>query len=164
MIVSEMDRRECKDLIERLGFGRIACCLNGQPYIVPAYFVVDSDNLYSFSTMGQKIEWMRSNPSVCVEFDQVNGHTEWSSVVVFGRYEELPDESPHTAERLRAQGQLQKNRELWWQTGFEAAQTRSRFDRQRPIFYAIRIEKMTGHRAATDPVEASIAWAVHRST
>ena len=35
----------------------------------------DNDYLYSFSTVGQKIEWMRANPNVCVETDEVTNST-----------------------------------------------------------------------------------------
>jgi nitroimidazol reductase NimA-like FMN-containing flavoprotein (pyridoxamine 5'-phosphate oxidase superfamily) len=58
---------------------------------VPVYFVYEKDSLYSFSTVGQKIEWMRANPLVCVEVDEVVNPQQWVSVVVFGRYEELLD-------------------------------------------------------------------------
>ena len=33
-----------------------------QPYIVPIYFSYDGKHLYGVTTLGQKIEWMRSNP------------------------------------------------------------------------------------------------------
>ena len=56
---------------------------------MPFFFVYDSDFLYSFSTVGQKIEWMRANPLVCVQVDEVVRPEQWVSVIVFGRYEEL---------------------------------------------------------------------------
>ena len=64
---------------------------NNQPYVVPIYFAYEPDRLYGFSTVGQKVEWMRDNPLVCVEADEVRAHNEWASVVVLGRYEELSD-------------------------------------------------------------------------
>ena len=66
----------------RLGYGRLACACNNRPYIVPIYFVYDDDRLYCFSTLGRKIEWMRENPLVCVEADEVRGHDDWTSVIV----------------------------------------------------------------------------------
>ena len=44
---------------------------DGQPYIVPMTFAYDADCLYSFSTFGQAICWMRANPKVCVEVDEL---------------------------------------------------------------------------------------------
>ena len=60
------------------------------PYIVPIYFAYEPDHIYGFTTLGQKVEWMRANPLVCVEVDEVLSHFRWSSVVVVGRYENLP--------------------------------------------------------------------------
>lgn len=103
--------------------------------------------------MGQKIEWMRSNPLVCVEADEVRNHLDWASVVVRGRYEEFPDTPKYSEQRERAQTLLQIRRPLWWQTGFAATQTRERFDRDITIFYGIHIDELTGRRASADPVE-----------
>ena len=91
MLIQELTREECLDLLDRAHLGRLACACETQPYIVPIYFAYDNDYLYSFSTVGQKIEWMRANPNVCVETDEVTNSRQWLSVVVLGRYEELPD-------------------------------------------------------------------------
>jgi nitroimidazol reductase NimA-like FMN-containing flavoprotein (pyridoxamine 5'-phosphate oxidase superfamily) len=106
--------------------------------------------------MGQKIEWMRSNPLVCVEVDEVRSHIDWASVVVRGRYEECPDTPSYSKQRQKAQSMLDKVMPLWWETGFAAAQTRGRFDRDITIFYCIHIEEISGHRASPDPAPVSI--------
>lgn len=158
MLVSEMQRKECEDIINRLNFGRLACARNNQPYVVPVYFafVADPPRLYGFSTLGQKIEWMRSNPLVCIEVDEVRSHIDWTSVVLTGRYEEFPDRPEYAARRREAEAILEK-RPMWWQTGFAAAQVRGRFDRDIPILYCIHVEEMTGRRSLPDPVETSLA-------
>jgi len=46
---------------------------------------------YAFTTCGQKIEWMRANPLICVEVDEVAADDQWRSLVAIWRYEELPD-------------------------------------------------------------------------
>ena len=68
---------------------RLACSFENQPYIVPVYLAYAARALYGFATMGQKIDWMRANPKVCVETDGVRSQTDWWSVVVQGRFEEL---------------------------------------------------------------------------
>ena len=158
MLIRELDRQECKDLLARLGFGRLACAHEYQPYIVPIYFAYEPDRLYGFGTIGKKIEWMRSNPLVCVEADEVQSHLEWASVIVQGRYEEFPDTPKYSEARQQAQSALEK-RSMWWQTGFAAAQTRAKFDRDIPVFYCIHIEEISGRRALPDPVEASLSRA-----
>jgi nitroimidazol reductase NimA-like FMN-containing flavoprotein (pyridoxamine 5'-phosphate oxidase superfamily) len=153
MLIREMMRQECEDVLARLSFGRLACSRDHQPYIVPIYFAGTPDCLYGFATMGQKIEWMRSNPLVCVEADEVRSQMDWASVVVRGRYEEFPDTPEYSKQRRQSQALLEKTRSLWWQTGFAAAQTRERFDRDITIFYCIHIDELTGRRASADPVE-----------
>lgn len=153
MLIQEMKREECHNLLEQAGFGRLACVRNGEPYIVPVFFASSPECLYGFSSMGQKIDWMRSNPQVCVEVDEVRGPCEWSSVVVRGRYEEFPDTPKHAIERQQAQSKLEHVRSLWWQAGLASSQVRTRFDRDITIFYCIHIEEITGRRASTDPTD-----------
>jgi hypothetical protein len=150
MLISEMSRQECCDLLARLGFGRLACAHENQPYIVPTYFAYEPEHLYGFATVGQKIEWMRLNPLVCLQADEVRSHVEWASVVVRGRYEELPEE-PGYYSKMRQQAEvLLRKRFMWWQTGVAAAQTREQSNPDIPVFYCIHIEKVTGHRASRD--------------
>ena len=56
--------------------------IQNRPYIVPIYFAYEPDHVYGFTTLRQKVEWMRSNPLVCVEVDEVLSHFRWSSVIV----------------------------------------------------------------------------------
>lgn len=149
MLVLDMNQDECRELLVRLGFGRLGCASNSQPYVVPIYFAYESKCLFGFSTAGQKIEWMRANPLVCIEADEVLAQDNWASVVVFGRYEELPDNPKYAARRQNAHSLLEK-RTLWWQEAIATSQTRDGEVRPVPIFYCIHIDKMTGHRASPD--------------
>jgi hypothetical protein len=67
MRIMEMSGTECRELLARQGGGRLGCARDNQPYVVPIYFVAEGDNLYCFATLGQKIEWMRLNPLVCLK-------------------------------------------------------------------------------------------------
>lgn len=154
MLLQEMDAQECKELLTRVGMGHLACAKNSQPYAVPVYLTFDNDVLYGFSTMGKKIEWMRENPLVCVEVEQVRAQNYWESVVIFGRYEELPEKPEFEEQRKQAQAVLEK-RALWWQTGYAASQSRSEPKPPAPIFYCIHIDEMTGHKVRPDAVEAT---------
>jgi len=148
--ITELSETACRDLLARLGFGRLACSYQDQPYIVPIYFTYDRnrDSLYGFTTMGRKVEWMRSNPLVCVEVDEVVSHLLWSSVVVRGRYDELPN-TPQAEHRL-------EERALWWQTAYAASQIRSGPHPANAVFYCIHIEEISGRRAIADRSESSV--------
>jgi nitroimidazol reductase NimA-like FMN-containing flavoprotein (pyridoxamine 5'-phosphate oxidase superfamily) len=95
MIIREMSEAECLQVLARARLARLACALENQPYVVPVYLTYDEDSrcLYGFTTPGQKVEWMRTNPLVCVEVDRIASHDQWVSVIAFGRFEELT-ESP----------------------------------------------------------------------
>lgn len=149
MVIHEMTDSECRNALERVSFGRLACARDDQPYIVPIDFAFDGHHLYGFSTLGQKIEWMRSNPLVCLEIDERTSRHEWMSVVISGRYEELPDTPEFGAERERAHAALQK-RAMWWEYAtIPGAEWRRKREPFAPIFYRIHIDKMTGHRATS---------------
>ena len=107
MILHEMSRDECLEVLAGARLARLACAKDGQPYIVPVYVAFErppggEPRLYGFTTPGQKVEWMRANPLVCVEFDDVDASDRWVSIVIMGRYEELPDTIGKEGERLRA--------------------------------------------------------------
>jgi hypothetical protein len=94
---------------------------------------------------------MRSNPLVCLEIDERTSHYQWMSVVVFGRYEELPDTPEYDDARAHSLEVLQK-RAMWWQPACVATEQR---EQRPPIFYRIHIEQVTGHRATPDAIEAA---------
>jgi nitroimidazol reductase NimA-like FMN-containing flavoprotein (pyridoxamine 5'-phosphate oxidase superfamily) len=93
MVIREMSREECLRVLAGARLARLACARENQPYVIPVYLAYHeaSGCLYGFTTPGQKVEWMRANPRVCVEVDEIAGHDQWTSVIALGRYEELPD-------------------------------------------------------------------------
>jgi uncharacterized protein len=147
--IEELGRQASLDLVARVRFGRLACAKASQPYIVPFYYVWDEGHIYSFTTVGQKIEWMRDNPLVCVEVDDVKSSQQWSSVVVFGRYEELPNSAEWQTTRERVHHLLMQ-REIWWEPGFAKSIAHGATRPLIPVFYRILIEQITGHRALPD--------------
>jgi len=74
MLIHKMTPEECGTVLARVDFGRLACARDDQPYVVPIHFVYDGDHLYGLTTAGQKIDWMRSNPRVCLEIDERMSH------------------------------------------------------------------------------------------
>ncbi|HSB28653.1 MAG TPA: pyridoxamine 5'-phosphate oxidase family protein [Pyrinomonadaceae bacterium] len=158
MFIHEMRECECWAALEQATFGRLACSHADQPYIVPIYFAVqgrhlyggfDGSYLYGFTTLGKKIEWMRSNPQVCVEIDERERHDQWMSVIGFGLYEELPD-LPEFEEPRRQAHNLLKHRAMWWEPAYISSSHRDSPHSFTPIFYRIRLTEITGHRATPD--------------
>jgi uncharacterized protein len=152
MLITKMRSRECREMLKRLGYGRLACASNNRPYIVPLYFAYDADRLCCFSTVGRKIEWMRLNPLVCVQVDEIRGHDEWTSIVVMGQYVEIPNGREFAESRGHIRSLL-KQRALWWQSGYTASQIRRKPKPPISVFFYIKIEELTGIRATPDTRE-----------
>ena len=154
MFIKELETSECFEILTEKRLGRLACARENQPYIVPFYFVYDEQkSLYAFSTLGKKIEWMRTNPLVCVEADDINNQFEWTSLVIFGRFEELPETSEFEAARNRAYELLSRHA-MWWQPAFVAGAHRRQITDDKPIYFRIHIETISGHLAVSDESHA----------
>lgn len=149
MFIHEMSVAECYSALERTNVARLACAREGQPYAVPVNFAFDGTYLYGFTTLGQKIEWMRANPLVCLEVDEIISKNQWMSLVVFGEYEELPDKPEYEHARTRAHALLQE-RAMWWEPAYISQEHRDQTHSLTPIFYRIHVKKITGHRATPE--------------
>jgi len=149
MLISKMKSEECREFLARQEVGRLACARDSQPYIVPIHFVYEPDHLYGFTTPGRKVEWMRLNPLVCVQADEVLNQDTWTSVVVLGRYEELSETREYSEERNKAQSLLVK-RISWWLTAYAASVARGHAEAPLPVFYRIDIADITGLHASPE--------------
>jgi len=147
MVINKLTPKECESLLEKAALGRLACALENQPYVIPIYVAYDQGSLYALSTFGQKIEWMRANPKVCVQVDEIQNNEQWTSVIVNGRYEELP-EPQYTDERNRAK-KLLAQRHRWWQAAMAERQMTAGGHLIDPLFFRVRIDSMTGLRAGS---------------
>jgi nitroimidazol reductase NimA-like FMN-containing flavoprotein (pyridoxamine 5'-phosphate oxidase superfamily) len=150
MIIRELSSKECLEALGAANFGRLGCARENQPYVVPIFFAAADDSIYSFAIPGQKIEWMRDNPRVCLQFDNLSDDSNWRSVVVFGQFVELVDTPEHRDERRRAHTLLQA-RPMWWEPGAISPAGADDSAGYSPIFYRISITSMTGYGYSTAP-------------
>lgn len=146
MVITEMTEEECRAFLAGTSFGRLGCSREDQPYVLPIYFAYELDFIYVLSTLGQKNEWMRANPKVCLEVDEIVNQSVWTSVIAMGRYQELP-EPRFTAEREHARTLLEK-RGHWWQNALGERQLRSGDHLIAPLFFRIHVDSLSGLRAA----------------
>lgn len=149
MLINEMHQKECRTFLASASLGRLGCSFDSQPYVVPIYFVYEPDYIYVLTTFGQKTEWMRANPKVCLEVDEITNQSQWVSVIANGRYQELP-EPQFTAERERARALLGK-RHLWWQNALAERELRLGNDSITSLFFRIQIDSITGLEAIGEP-------------
>jgi nitroimidazol reductase NimA-like FMN-containing flavoprotein (pyridoxamine 5'-phosphate oxidase superfamily) len=148
MLVHELTPVECRDILSRTHLARLACSRAGQPYVVPISFTYDAymNCLFSFSAVGRKVQWMRENPKVCLEVEEVDDRFHWTTVVVFGRYDEIDDSPERQHARHRALHLFQQQSEWWLPGGANVAG----HEPHAIVVYRIQIESVTGRRAARE--------------
>jgi uncharacterized protein len=144
MRIVATSQHECSDLLKRVSIGRLACSLDNQPYVVPVRFSYEPDRIYIFSTVGKKIKWMRQNPKVCLQADDIGNSSNWMSVIVTGTYLEL-SEKYHTAQREHARALLAQDSQ-WWRIPLLERRD-GLVSSIETVFFRIDIESMSGLRA-----------------
>jgi uncharacterized protein len=146
MLIQELTVAECTDVLSRTRLGRLACSRADQPYVVPIQFSFDLDGhcIYSFSAIGQKIRWMRDNPKVCLELDDIADKDHWTTVVVLGRYEEIHANADEANARRRAEA-LFHERPEWWLPATAKTSLRENPD---VVIYRVTMDRVSGRRAA----------------
>jgi nitroimidazol reductase NimA-like FMN-containing flavoprotein (pyridoxamine 5'-phosphate oxidase superfamily) len=146
MQIRTMDRNECLKVLDAHRLCRIACARDGRPYLVPLHFVRQDNHLYAFSMPGQKIEYMRANPLVAVLVEEHGQDRRWKSVLVEGRYEELPDRVGYKQQRERAWSLLSQYPD-WWEPGALKPVLPPVSDRSPHIFFRILMDQVSGRAA-----------------
>lgn len=146
MQIHQLSREQCAEIVGRTSLGRLACAKDDQPYVVPIHYSYDADDrcLYTCSSEGQKVAWMRGNPKVCVEVDDIADKRHWTTVVIFGRYQEIGSSDADAALRERAWRLLQQRAE-WW---LPAAAKMGAHEPHAMVVYRITIDRVTGRRAS----------------
>jgi uncharacterized protein len=173
MSVRELSQEECFQWIGGVRLARLACANANQPYITPVYLVFQKSSsgsaFYGFTTQGLKTDWMRANPLVCVEMDEVQTRDHWTSLIAFGYYEELPEPSneknprlPSRAESSNESGseenvdpwdehllahRLLQTHAQWWEPASTVRIHAASETPFVPVFYKIRIDSITGYSA-----------------
>ena len=145
MLIQELNTDQCREVLARSDLGRLGCARFDQPYVVPIHFSFDAERncVYAFSTVGQKIQWMRENPKVCLEIEESADKDSWTTVVAFGRYEEI-HQNPAEGEARRRAEQLFMARGEWWLPAAAKVPGRDHHD---VVVYRIQIDRLTGRRA-----------------
>lgn len=148
MTIHEIPEAECRAILARTSIGRLGCSVDDQPYVIPILFVYEPEYVYAFSTLGQKIEWMRQNPKICLQVDEIASRFQWLSVLATGTYEEL-SEVQRPLERAHARELLEKQAQ-WWLNAMAERRTRVSDVEVEPIFFRIHIASLSGLQSAQD--------------
>jgi len=91
--IEEMGNSEIEELLEKTGYGHLACARNNEPYVVPIHYAYAKPYVYIYTTLGKKAEMINENPRVCLQIEEVADNKHWHSVIVYGTAEQLTDEA-----------------------------------------------------------------------
>ena len=148
MQIHDLNREECAGVLSAADVAHLACARRGEPYVVPIHFSFDAERhcVYGVSAIGQKVEWMRANPRVCLAVEHVSDKNHWKTVVITGTYEELRNVADAEDAQRRCL-RLFERRTEWW---LPAMAARLGQDYHGVVLFRIRIDRMTGRAAARD--------------
>ena len=90
--IDEMGQKEIHELLHKVGYGHLGCIGEGHPYIVPMHYYLKDSEIYIFTTVGMKTQYMDANPEVCLQIEEVHDLLHWRSVLVNGRAERLTEQ------------------------------------------------------------------------
>ncbi len=141
-----LDDRAIDALLRCATVARLACTLpDGVPYVVPVSFAYDGEAFYSYTADGMKLAAMRQRPVVCVEVDDIEDASHWSSVVAWGSFEPLDGDRARDA--LRAISARLRTVAAADAAGDEAKRTHVDRSGRYGVVYRIRVSKVTGRRS-----------------
>lgn len=146
MHIRALSTLECTNLLSANRLAHLACVKDGKPYVVPIYFAYADNHLYAFSMPGKKIDCMRANPDVALAVEERGKGRQWKSVIVDGRYEELPDRIGHKRERDHAWSLLSQHVD-WWEPGALKPATPRLSDHSDHVFFRIFVVQLSGREA-----------------
>lgn len=97
----ELSDQEMDAVFSSETIGHLGCSDGLKPYVVPMAYVFYENVLYGQTTEGKKVQMLRTNPTVCFQVE--SHHTgEWSSVMCWGRFEELDFNDLHDPDAMHA--------------------------------------------------------------
>jgi uncharacterized protein len=140
--ITDMTAEEKASLLQRVGYGHLGCSRYDKPYVIPVHYAYAPPDLYLYTTQGMKTELLNANPQVCLQVEEVESSSRWSSVIVTGYAERL-----HAAQELEHARKLLRlsNPDLLpatAKTQFGAYLFRSNTE----VIYRIRVHHMTGRK------------------
>ena len=86
--------KQAKRFLEESLVAHIGVMSEGEPYVTPMSFVVDSDRILFRTQPGKRYEAMLENPVVSIEASTFDSETgDWTSVIVRGRAADASDDA-----------------------------------------------------------------------
>ncbi len=149
-MIGSLTASEIEDVLGAEVLGRVACIVDGRPYIVPVTYVYEGEFgcAYVHSGEGAKVQAMRANPEVCFEVEQVRDMANWRTVVARARFEEIwKDKEGRAMDLLAARLTPMQTSETAVRTRREDAQRQH--GAVRPVLYRLHLLEKSGRYERT---------------
>jgi nitroimidazol reductase NimA-like FMN-containing flavoprotein (pyridoxamine 5'-phosphate oxidase superfamily) len=95
-----LNSRQIDQVLRSEIVGHLGCYADGKVYVAPISYVYEGEFIYGHSADGMKLRMLRANPQVCFHVDHIENLANWVSVIVWGEFEELADDTEKEAMRL----------------------------------------------------------------
>jgi nitroimidazol reductase NimA-like FMN-containing flavoprotein (pyridoxamine 5'-phosphate oxidase superfamily) len=136
------------DVLESNIIGRLGYTDGHRIYIIPiSYLFYNLKYIIAHSREGQKIEILRKNPHVCLEVDKIDNLSNWKSVILWGKYEEITNQRDRYYALDLLIRRISKQKAMEMQISSEQPEIEESMvlpDREKTIVYRIQIENKSG--------------------
>lgn len=148
-MLTELSMSEIEKILFDHRIGRIGCADKESVHIIPVNYHYKTGYVQCYSLVGEKIQMMRQFPNVCFEVESVGDNNYWTTVICWGRYEEINDEAELQLLRPQYNELLLRMRAGLSAPppGEEVKQKTTEADLAEPVIYRIRFNKYSGRSA-----------------
>ncbi len=147
-MIGQLDSNHIDVVLTMQHVGRLGCCIDDKPYVVPITYVYQDGIVYGHTNVGKKVEILRRNPNVCLEVDQVESLEKWRSVIAWGIWEELEGVEAADALGILASGlkpfESSETAHLPDLSNDDIAANRMKLRATKGIVYRIKLGEKTG--------------------
>jgi uncharacterized protein len=143
-MVSKLSAEDIRQFIYDNNIAHLGCNDGERTYVVPINYLYFDSYFLCYSLDGMKIEMMRDHPLVCLAIDRINSLTDWTSVLAFGRYEEIEDpEGKAEAKQYFTDSYIRMKAEQNTPSPESTVPT-AELHHKEIVYYRIQIEELTG--------------------
>lgn len=153
-MVGILNDQKINEVLESNIVGRLGYTDGHRIYIIPiSYLFYDRKYIIAHSREGQKIEIFRKNPNLCLAVDIIQNLSNWKSIIVWGKYEEITERREryyalNLLFRKIYKHKLMEGVMLSDQDEIEESMVLP--DREKTIVYRIHIDKKSGRFESSD--------------
>ena len=143
-MLASLTKPQCERILLSGMIGRLGCYSSGKVYVVPITYVFEDGYIYAHSREGLKTKMMRKNPKVCFQVDQIDTMSNWRSVMLWGKFEELSraaDQEKATKILLNRLQPYQISESVKPPESVPDALPRKE---KKPVFYRIHVDEISG--------------------